>query len=58
MPVARLFVIDAHALCYRAFYAIKGLARDRAGHQRRLRFREYPAQDFTGAETGLSGDLF
>ncbi len=29
MPKARLFVIDAHALCYRAFYAIRNLsARD------------------------------
>lgn len=26
MPQAKLFLIDAHALCYRAFFAIRGLA--------------------------------
>src|SRR3989338_4211312 len=26
MPSAKLFLIDAHALCYRSYYAIKGLS--------------------------------
>src|SRR3989338_316077 len=29
MPDAKLFLIDAHALCYRAFFAIKGLTTSR-----------------------------
>ena len=29
MSEAKLFLIDAHSLCYRSFYAIKGLATSR-----------------------------
>ncbi|MBP6343331.1 MAG: hypothetical protein KA403_05325, partial [Candidatus Omnitrophica bacterium] len=26
MPLSKIFLIDGHALCYRAFYGISGLA--------------------------------